>query len=147
MKGPRRFLRAVCRAEGTEEEAFSDFTNNQTGTFQNIQHSVTTGEALPSRLPPYRIAPPYKIQQEIETLLKAGTIFLHGHMVSVRKPDGSVRICIDFRKLNNITVTDPYIMALIDKTFEFSRMPFGLRITPVYISLISIYRCCGHIQQ
>ena len=36
----------------------------------------------------------------------------------VRKPDGRTRLCIDFRKLNSVTVADPYYMPRIDETVD-----------------------------
>ena len=39
-------------------------------------------------------------------------------MVPVRKPDGSVRLCIDFSKVNSITTPDPYAMLLIDDLID-----------------------------
>ena len=35
-------------------------------------------------------------------------------MLPVHKKDGTVRVCIDFRRLNAITVPDPYLMPRID---------------------------------
>ena len=34
----------------------------------------------------------------------------------IRKPNGGWRICIDYRKLNNITKKDRYLLPLIDET-------------------------------
>ena len=35
----------------------------------------------------------------------------------VRKKDGTIRICVDFRKLNNVTIKDSYSIPKIDKLF------------------------------
>ena len=39
-------------------------------------------------------------------------------MVPVTKPDGSVRICIDYRRLNVVTIGDPYYMCTLDEILE-----------------------------
>ena len=36
----------------------------------------------------------------------------------VRKPDGNVRLCIDYRKLNDITEPDPYYIPLISEIID-----------------------------
>jgi hypothetical protein len=36
----------------------------------------------------------------------------------VRKPDGSIRVCVDFRKLNNVTVKDSFPMQRIEEIFQ-----------------------------
>jgi hypothetical protein len=36
----------------------------------------------------------------------------------VRKPDGSIRVCVDFRKLNNVTVKDSFPMQKIEEIFQ-----------------------------
>nr|XP_054761342.1 uncharacterized protein LOC129267739 [Lytechinus pictus] len=68
----------------------------------------------PVRSPPYRVpqAVEGEIRKEVESMLKLGVIepsdspYAHP-IVMVRKPDGSNRFCIDFRRLNKITVFDP----------------------------------------
>ena len=39
-------------------------------------------------------------------------------VVPVPKPDGSVRVCIDYRRVNEITAGDPYYMATLDEILE-----------------------------
>ena len=39
-------------------------------------------------------------------------------MVPVKKRDGSIRLCIDFRKVNSVTVPDPYNMPLIEEMLD-----------------------------
>ena len=39
-------------------------------------------------------------------------------MVRVKKKDGGVRICVDFRAVNAITQPDPYQMPLIEEILE-----------------------------
>ena len=41
----------------------------------------------------------------------------HASPIVVKKPDGSNRICIDFRKLNKITVFDPEPMPQMSDIF------------------------------
>ena len=40
------------------------------------------------------------------------------NVVLIRKKDGSLRFCIDFRKLNNRTVKDAYILPRVDDTID-----------------------------
>jgi hypothetical protein len=39
-------------------------------------------------------------------------------VVLVNKPDGSIRICIDYRKLNMISLSDGYPVPRISEVFE-----------------------------
>ena len=36
-------------------------------------------------------------------------------IVPIVKSDGSIRMCVDYRKLNNVTVPDPYYIPIIDE--------------------------------
>ena len=39
-------------------------------------------------------------------------------MVPVRKPDGSIRLCIDYRRLNSVTQPDPYMMPRVQDLLD-----------------------------
>jgi hypothetical protein len=79
----------------------------------------------PIRSKPYPIPQAYQenINQEIQDMLSLGIIercespYAHP-IVMVRKKDGSNRFCIDFRKLNKITVFDPEPMPNPDQLFS-----------------------------
>jgi len=77
------------------------------------EHSIalTTEEPIHSR--PYSL--PHSMQKEVEKeldgMLKLGiiepaTTSYSSPVVVVREPDGSNRFCVDFRKLNKVTVFD-----------------------------------------
>ena len=57
-----------------------------------------------------------KIKQEIEWLLKSKFIrttrYIEwlANIVSIIKKNGTLRVCIDFRDLNNVTSKDEYLM-------------------------------------
>jgi transposase InsO family protein len=90
-----------------------------------VHHAMETGAHPPSYTPPYRVS--YKNAQtqheEIDKLLKQGVIEesispWSSPIVLVRKKDGSVRFCVDFRKLNNITTKDAFPIPRIDDIFD-----------------------------
>ena len=83
-------------------------------------HSIATDNSSPVRSYPYRIVPGWKddLKAEVIKLLKQGNIQPSqspwtSPMVPVRKSNGSIRLCIDYQKLNAATVDDPYEMPRI----------------------------------
>ena len=86
-----------------------------------VYHDVDVGEAIPVKQNPYRMTP-LKLDQcrtEIEYMLKNGIIepsnsSWSSPCVLVPKPDGSVRFCTDFRKVNTLTKTDSYPIPRVD---------------------------------
>ncbi|PIO53577.1 hypothetical protein TELCIR_25082, partial [Teladorsagia circumcincta] len=89
-----------------------------THTLVNIK---TTTESPPTRFRPPRI--PVRFQKELDEhinkLLKAGRIvesdtpWIH-NTVLVKKRDGSLRVCLDFRPLNEVTIPDHYPLPRVE---------------------------------
>lgn len=82
-----------------------------------LVHKVETGDAIPIKQRYYNVSP--YIQKEMDTefdrMLKLGVIepsksAWSSPMVAVRKSSGKIRLCLDSRKLNEVTVKDSYPM-------------------------------------
>lgn len=86
-----------------------------------IEHVIRLKDHRPIRQRPYRVPQQLvtQLRQEIEAMLELGVIEpstseWSSPVVIVFKKDGSLRICIDFRKLNSISEFDAYPMPRID---------------------------------
>ena len=80
------------------------------------------GDTLPIRSVPYAISPKKLegVRKEISSLLAKGIIVpstsqWSSLIVPLIKPDESIRLCADFRKLNAIIQPDPYCMPLVEE--------------------------------
>lgn len=76
----------------------------------------------PISIPPYHMAPP-ELKEQLQELLDKG--FIRPSMspwgapvLFVKKKDGSMRICIDYRQLNKVTVKNKYPLPRIDDLFD-----------------------------
>ena len=75
---------------------------------------------------PYRNIPPALIQEvreHLQEMIEIGAIRessspYSSNVVIVRKKDGTIRFCIDYRKLNSRTVRDAYAIPRIDDTLH-----------------------------
>ncbi|CAF4783695.1 unnamed protein product, partial [Rotaria magnacalcarata] len=72
-------------------------------------------DAQPVNSPPFRYAPTGKqiIEQNLNEMLDQGIISPStspwaSPVILVPKKDGSLRFCIDYRKLNTVTIRDAY---------------------------------------
>lgn len=87
-----------------------------------VLHHIDTGNHAPLRLKRrrYEVAEEEVIATEVETMLKNGVIEPGRCFpaVLVRKKDGPVRFCIDYRALNDITKRDVYPLPRIDETIQ-----------------------------
>ncbi|CAM4415300.1 unnamed protein product [Lepidochelys kempii] len=88
-------------------------------------HSIDTGNAHPIRVHPYRVSPQAKtaIEREIQDMLQMGVIrpsesAWASPVVLVPKPDGEIRFCVYYRKLNAVTRPDNYPMPCTDELLE-----------------------------
>jgi hypothetical protein len=81
--------------------------------------------ATPVSKTPYRMSTPElkELQMQLEELLKKGYICPSvspwgAPVLFVKKKDGTLRLCIDFRKLNKVTVKNKYHFPRIDDLFD-----------------------------
>ena len=88
-----------------------------------IEHQLPTkANVRPIRQSPQRFSPKIasKLKEEIQRLLKGKFIRLAryaywiSNIVPILKKNGKLRICIDFRNLNNATPKDEYPMHITD---------------------------------
>ncbi|GFT05894.1 retrovirus-related Pol polyprotein from transposon 297 [Trichonephila clavipes] len=86
-----------------------------------IEHSINTENNPPISVPPYRMNPARKelLKKELDSLLQQGIIVecespYASPVVLIPKPNGSIRLRIDYRKLNTQTVPDSYHLLRMD---------------------------------
>ena len=92
---------------------------------RNIGHTINTGDHLLVSKPSYRLNPKEKaeVERQVKDLLAKGLIRqchspYGSPVLFVQKKDGSLRMCVDYRALNNITVKDKYPLPRIDDLFD-----------------------------
>ena len=90
-----------------------------------IMHHIDTDGARPVRQPLRRYLPAHQeaISQHVDNMLKQGTIEpamspWASNVVLVKKKDGSLRCCIDYRQLNSVTRKDAYPLPRIDACLD-----------------------------
>ncbi len=92
------------------------------GQTELVELSIDTGDNPPIQQNPYSVpmAIRDKVRAEIVKLEKSGIIERSSSkwsspLVPVKKPDDSIRLCGDFRKLNSITKTEPYYIPKLEE--------------------------------
>ena len=85
---------------------------------------VVSDTALIS-MPPYRMAPAElrELKEQLQELLDKGfirpsTLPWGAPVLFVKKKDGTLRLCIDYRELNKVTVKNKYPLQRIDDLFD-----------------------------
>ena len=95
------------------------------GHTSKVCHKIPTGESPPIRQPLRRI-PPFR-RDEAKKLLKEmldrqviqpSTSPWASPIVLVKKKDGSLRFCVDYRKVNTVTRKDAYPLPRVDDTLD-----------------------------
>ena len=104
---------------------FADVFQAKPGRTTLVEHHIRTPEAKPRQLPPYRVPEAHKaeVKKEIEEMLADRIIEPSASewsspMVLVKKKDGSLRLCVDYRKLNQQSQGDAYPMPRIDDLID-----------------------------
>jgi Reverse transcriptase (RNA-dependent DNA polymerase)/RNase H-like domain found in reverse transcriptase/Integrase zinc binding domain/Aspartyl protease len=82
-------------------------------------------DATPPHRPAFRLSLPERqeLEKQVKTLLEAGRIepscsSYGAPVLFVPKPDGSLRMCIDYRALNKLTVKNKYPLPRIDDLMD-----------------------------
>ncbi|KAK3091449.1 hypothetical protein FSP39_019925 [Pinctada imbricata] len=111
-------LRSLCAK-------YSDVFTDKPGRCTLTEHRIRTTTETPISQKPYRI--PYAKQEQVKKalndMLEQGQITQSkspwsSPIVLVNKPDGSLRMCIDYRKLNEVTISDAYPVPRISDILE-----------------------------
>jgi hypothetical protein len=99
-------------------DEFKSVFSNQPGRTTAISHQINLQPNVqPIYSPPFRLSPEKSafVKEEIENLLKSGIIEPSDSpwaspVVVVKKSNGEFRLCTDLRKVNAVTVPDPFPM-------------------------------------
>ncbi len=89
-------------------------------------HEIDTGDSQPIHQPARRL--PYGFQRDsvdtqVADLLEAGVIRPSkspwaSPLVMVKKKDGSIRMCVDYRRLNSVTKGDRFPLPRLDEALD-----------------------------
>ncbi|KAL5010990.1 hypothetical protein ScPMuIL_013295, partial [Solemya velum] len=105
-------------------DVYSDGTTTL-GCTQVVVYEIDTGNAKPMKLPGRRL-PHHKeeiVREKLGEMLNDGTIepsssAWSSPIVLATKSDGSLRFCVDYRKLNEVTIKDAYPLPRITEALE-----------------------------
>ena len=122
--GQNRTNRTACYVHEKElEEVLGKWARvltDEPGRTELLRHDINTGDAPPTGAAPYQIPLKWQeaVKKELDELKVLGILVPStspwgSPIVSVAKKDGGVRVCVDFRRVNKITVKDPYHILLV----------------------------------
>ena len=104
---------------------YKDTMTKEPGLTKLAEFSIDTGEHRPIAQRPYNtpLGLRESVDKELDWLLSKGYIRESesqwaSPMVTVKKPDGTARICIDFKRINNITTPLPFYMPRVEEVLE-----------------------------
>ncbi|KAE8875522.1 hypothetical protein PF007_g21860 [Phytophthora fragariae] len=100
-------------------------TSLKPGRTDLLEFSIDTGTQAPIKQRPYSFsqAEGYVMEAEVQqylelNLIRPSTSPWASPVLMIRKPDGGIRFCIDYRRLNAVTIKDCYPMPLIDDILD-----------------------------
>ena len=120
LEQQKRFIRLIYE----NQEVFSLY-NGDLGYCDKLKHSIPTTTNKPVYLPHRQI--PIQLQSEVrkclDAWLKAGIIRpskspYASQVVIVHKKMGEIRLCIDFHKLNAISIRDSFPLPQIEEALQ-----------------------------
>ena len=97
----------------------------QLGRAIGVQHEINLTTDEPVKLAAYRVSPKEKqiIREQVKEMLENKVIEesnspYSAPVVLVKKKNGKIRFCIDYRKLNEVTIKDRHPLPLISDTIN-----------------------------
>ncbi len=104
---------------------FSEVFSDEPGNTDRVRMSIDTGDHNPIRQTPYSVPLGIRelVKDELCSLERQGIIERYDScwsspLVPVRKSDGGIRLCVDYRKVNEITKKEPYYIPGLDEMME-----------------------------
>ena len=114
----------VCQFLTKWRDVFS-LSAKDLGHTDVVTHKINLTDNTPFKERTRRIPPGMyeEVKQHLQEMLDAGVIRessspWSSNIVCARKKDGSLRLCIDYRKLNSKTVKDAYALPRIEDTLD-----------------------------
>ena len=119
---PQHQLEGILNLVKKHHQAFSKHAKDY-GEVSVIQHTIPTGSHPPIK-ERYRPIPPtsYQTVKEMIQEMKGSNIIRDSRspwaapLVLVKKKDGGIRFCVDYRKINQITHKDAYPLPRIEES-------------------------------
>ena len=100
-------------------------TKTDFGRTKIVPHTVPTGDARPECQRAYRTSPAMRqeIRKQVDSLLEAGVIEESyspwaAPVVMVKKKNGTYRLCLDYRRLNAVTLKDAHPIPRVDDILD-----------------------------
>lgn len=96
------------------------------GCTSKVEHVIDTGDSAPIKQRYYPVSPKMQevLDKELDQMLAEGIVEpshspWSSPVILVKKPGGSVRFCVDYRKVNSVTKKDayplPYVSSILDR--------------------------------
>ena len=104
---------------------YQDALRGTPGKTTMAEYAIDTRDSQPVRLHPYRVPHAYRgeVERQVHEMLEEGVIEPSAsdwaaRIVLVRKTDGTLRLCVGYRKLNSQSKVDPYPMPRVDELID-----------------------------
>lgn len=120
-KMPEEYQACMEQLLNTYEHLFHHETSGPLRSTPHFEHHIDTGDSRPIRSAPYRVSRVERdfIQTQVTEMLNNDVITPSSSpwaspVVMIPKKNGKIRFCIDYRRLNAVTVRDVYPLPRID---------------------------------
>ena len=119
-------------------QEYADVFSGKPNLTDVVTHRIDTGDSPPIRCTPYKV--PQKLEEEVNKeitkmlemgIIRPSTSPWAFPAVIVPNPDGTIRFCVDYRKLNSITKMDAYPIPSMDTMIEKGYWQIPLEKTTV----------------